>query len=403
MPIPKPHSGESQEAFLARCHSALAGEYPDEAQRHAICMSQMDKAMQLEALLKAIHGRTGVDGVLTADRFFRSIEGCFDGGFCPTKLFSAASQEQWAAALKEAENQLTFTHADLTIAEDRIEKEVSDRPNLLMAFECTITTPRRDRDKDVLMTAGFNLDPKAPLLWQHISLQPLGPQLGSAKSKDRLRGRFGISDTELGNDTAVLIEDGALRISHGFIPTEFEPLEDEGWLFKAGEIYEVSVVSVPSNLDAVIENFVRNKLRNSGVRAWAKSLHDARPVQGVGVTLETPAATEAAKEASTEHVCSCQKKADESQKDAEEGQCPACGYRAALGAFRGSDLGMESETESFEPLRKRLVELAFKQEPRVVKHAYLTLKDAHEILLASQKEREWKEAGISEFLEGALR
>lgn len=38
MPIPNPKSGETQEEFTARCHSALADEFTDEKQRHAICM-----------------------------------------------------------------------------------------------------------------------------------------------------------------------------------------------------------------------------------------------------------------------------------------------------------------------------------------------------------------------------
>ena len=39
MPIPKPTTNESQEAFVSRCHQMLASEFPDSDQRHAICMS----------------------------------------------------------------------------------------------------------------------------------------------------------------------------------------------------------------------------------------------------------------------------------------------------------------------------------------------------------------------------
>lgn len=40
MPMPKPRKGEKQEAFVSRCHSALNDEFPDQAQRHAVCMRQ---------------------------------------------------------------------------------------------------------------------------------------------------------------------------------------------------------------------------------------------------------------------------------------------------------------------------------------------------------------------------
>ena len=38
MPIPTPRPDETQDDFLERCHSAIADEYPDPEQRHAICM-----------------------------------------------------------------------------------------------------------------------------------------------------------------------------------------------------------------------------------------------------------------------------------------------------------------------------------------------------------------------------
>jgi len=38
MPIPKPRKSEKQGDFVGRCHTALADEYTNQAQRHAICM-----------------------------------------------------------------------------------------------------------------------------------------------------------------------------------------------------------------------------------------------------------------------------------------------------------------------------------------------------------------------------
>ena len=39
MPIPKPRKGESQDKFMNRCMSAMHGEFPEQKQRVAVCMS----------------------------------------------------------------------------------------------------------------------------------------------------------------------------------------------------------------------------------------------------------------------------------------------------------------------------------------------------------------------------
>ena len=59
MPSP-PRQGETQEAFISRCHEALASEYKDPAQRHAVCMSYWRRSKtkkSLEDLTKQIDKR----------------------------------------------------------------------------------------------------------------------------------------------------------------------------------------------------------------------------------------------------------------------------------------------------------------------------------------------------------
>jgi len=255
-------------------------------------------------ILKSLANRTGRKGVLTADRYFRSIETCFDGGFCPVKLFNAASQEEWEKALKESEGKLTYSNGGMLVDRDSFSwhsgwdhkhagglkaildglewrKELTVKP--LVTFDAIVTTTSRDRDRDVLETKGATLDPASPLLWQHNPMQPIGALVGELKDQrtdDMLPARFAIADTELGRDAATLVEMGALRISHGFDPKEFEPMEDdEGWLFKTFEIFEVSLVSVPANTDAVITAFSREKLHSPLVRGWAEKMYQERPVQ----------------------------------------------------------------------------------------------------------------------------
>ncbi len=134
-------------------------------------------------------------------------------------------------------------------------KAVMGSPGMrgIMQFDCVISTSRVDRDGDTLITSGAEPDPKMPLLWQHNAQTPVGKLLTiTSHTKDELCGRFAIADTEFGRAAAKLIDFGALRISHGFQPIEYEPKTNGGWLIKRFTIMEASLVSVPSNVDAEI-------------------------------------------------------------------------------------------------------------------------------------------------------
>ena len=231
-------------------------------------------------------------GVTTADRYFRGIEACFtaeDQHFCPAKLFAYADSAEWQAKLTEAEQKLVYSNRDMVLSSHKAADE--DSGPGIMQFDAVVTTTRRDRDLDILETKGATLDEAMPLLWQHITMQPIGALVRKLEHTDKkLSARFVIADTDLGRDAAELILVGALRISHGFEPQEFEPLKDEGWRFLKFLIYESSLVSIPSNIDAVIEAFSREKLHSPLVRGWAEKMFKDRPVQGVGYeTLTTDA------------------------------------------------------------------------------------------------------------------
>jgi hypothetical protein len=42
-PIPSPDKGEDEQTYIARCNKELYDEYPDDAQRNAICYSKWEK------------------------------------------------------------------------------------------------------------------------------------------------------------------------------------------------------------------------------------------------------------------------------------------------------------------------------------------------------------------------
>ena len=185
-------------------------------------------------------------------------------------------------------------------------KKVNKRPSVpgsIMDFECVITSQRKDRDGDVLEPSGAKPDPKMPLLAYHNPLMPIGKFCETTQqSKDALMGRFAIADTPLGHDMATLTEFGALRISHGFLPTVFEEIKAEksgdfiGWHVKEFDVLEVSLVPIPSNVDAEIYHFDTRKLHDPMVKSWAKAwIKSLKPVQ-VAVAIDLSKKADACKQ-----------------------------------------------------------------------------------------------------------
>lgn len=226
--------------------------------------------------------------------------------------------DAWQKQMEEAAEKLVWCHRDLVIdsvvksalgeeTRDKLakvlelpsmEKGVSakDAPaGSVLVFDYVITTKDEDRDGDVLDPSGATLDESRPLLFNHISSQPIGRPLKTLqqngkriKVRSAIMGKVGDRDFPLGMDVAALVEFGALRrMSHGFLP-DFETIEprekdDEvvGWHIGKYEIMEDSVVSVASNRGALIEawNLLGEK---AFATPWAKSMaenaYKTRPV-----------------------------------------------------------------------------------------------------------------------------
>lgn len=155
----------------------------------------------------------------------------------------------------------------------------------VMDFENILTTKGQDRDGDILHPKGGKVDPSAPLLWQHIPTEPIGKLVQVVEQDDdHIKTHCAIADTALGNDAAALVEFGALRISHGFKPLKWKALSDEGdsgmitgWEVEEFEVMEISLVSVPANVGAVITAFSKQKLHSPLIKSWANRLYDERP------------------------------------------------------------------------------------------------------------------------------
>lgn len=249
-------------------------------------------AQTYRALLKSIRDRDRDRGIITADRWLRDLTPCV-GGQCPAELLDGVTPPQWRGWLKAASQKLTCANGAIE-AGSHWQKAIDGNslpPHTIATFPAIVTTTRQDHDADVLESKGASPDPLAPLLWQHIPDMPIGRALHfDAPTQSMLQGRFSIASTALGQDAALLAEHGALRISHGFLPTKWEPLDRgnpfDGYHILEFKILEVSLVSVPSNPDAVIEAFSRDKLTHPLVKAWAGAKFKARPsIAPVGVDL----------------------------------------------------------------------------------------------------------------------
>lgn len=152
----------------------------------------------------------------------------------------------------------------------------------LMEFENVLTTDGTDRDGDTLAPKGAEVDPSAPLLWQHLPDAPIGKMFKVLDQNDKFVKTYcGIADTPLGHDAAVLVDYGALRISHGFKPKEWEPKNqkdsgEDGFNIYKYEVMEVSLVSIPANVGAVITALEKGKLGTALVKSFAGALNAGR-------------------------------------------------------------------------------------------------------------------------------
>jgi hypothetical protein len=194
--------------------------------------------------------------------------------------------------MKAAASRLVYRHKDSLVdgglanneVFGKLTSEIQPTKNALMDFINVLTSPRQDRDRDIVRTDGVDVDPRMPLLWQHIPEEPIGRMVRDIGicSDGKYRTHMAIADTQLGHDAATLVEFDALRISHGFDPLEFEPLgssDDEGWDIIKCHVMEGSLVSIPSNVDCGIEAWSKNKLKSPRVKSFYKRQWDGRKKQ----------------------------------------------------------------------------------------------------------------------------
>lgn len=256
-----------------------------------------------DLLLKAIRERQTKNpwnrGIVTADRYVQTIQECFGSDMCKRL---AAGKVDFAAVMTKAAGTLTFNNPEMIVKDiyssydhkDRDGDSIALPKNTLMVFKHILTTPRRDRDGDILRTDGAQPDPKMLLLWQHVHTLPIGKMLAVADHSEKVLEVISaiIDINPLAHDAAVMVENDMGRFSHGFRALAFDRIQTKGakeedWPFdvKSFEIMEESLVSVPSNADAetleVLLDLVEGgKLTSPILKNAGKSIRENyRPVQ----------------------------------------------------------------------------------------------------------------------------
>lgn len=266
-------------------------------------------------LLTAIQARSAKRtefgyGIMTADRHVKNLldlvglERCYD--FASTRTMS------FGDVLLKSKQTLVYSNADMVVLDKSDESAAADGrlnldgielpKNTLMAFQHVLTTPRKDRDGDVLRTEGAIVDPRMLLLWQHVHTLPIGKMLAVVEQNTkRLVLTSCIVDiNELSHDAAVMIDNDMARFSHGFRALEFSELKEtegeitgpSGFDIKKFEIMEESIVSVPSNADASVNEVLLSlveggKLISGLLKEVGKTIRSKMPVSVVaGIDLK---------------------------------------------------------------------------------------------------------------------
>ena len=90
-------------------------------------------------------------------------------------------------------------------------------------------------------------------LYEH--MEPIGKQLHIEENDDGLFGRWSIVDTRAGEDAHKLMKSGVLdSLSIGYQTLEADYREDGVRLLRKCDLFEVSAVAIPANVNAIISD-----------------------------------------------------------------------------------------------------------------------------------------------------
>jgi HK97 family phage prohead protease len=97
---------------------------------------------------------------------------------------------------------------------------------------------------------------KTRLLWQHDLGKPIGRELELREDGRGLWGRWSIVPTAQGREARELLAAGLIdSFSIGYTPTDYGFRADGTRILKAVELFEVSLVTIPANAGATVEDW----------------------------------------------------------------------------------------------------------------------------------------------------
>ncbi|MDQ7850945.1 MAG: HK97 family phage prohead protease [Armatimonadota bacterium] len=125
-------------------------------------------------------------------------------------------------------------------------------------YTFTITTRTPDRFGDVVEPSGIRWEAymrNPVVLWAHNSdLPPIGRTVALEPLGDALVATVEFAQTPFAQEVRQLVDAGFLRAaSIGFLPLRWEPMPGGGRRFLEAELVEWSVVPVPANPEALVQ------------------------------------------------------------------------------------------------------------------------------------------------------
>lgn len=144
------------------------------------------------------------------------------------------------------------------------------------------STPKPDRDNDVMEMSGVKFNLPIPLLWQHNHNQPIGEVTSATVTEDGIEITANIAKIEENGNLKNRIDEawqsiksGLVKcLSIGFRTLEYNYIKETyGLHIKEWEWYELSAVTIPANPDAVITDVKQIK------KAFANATTDHSPTQ----------------------------------------------------------------------------------------------------------------------------
>jgi Escherichia/Staphylococcus phage prohead protease len=174
-------------------------------------------------------------------------------------LFTPALAERHARISSEGSRLLLYKSTPLEL----VEIKAGDSGMQFTAYASTFGNT--DHGGDIVEKGAFadslKSRPFRPLLWQHNMSEPIGIEKTLKEDSKGLLGTWQLVDTTRGQEAYKLLKAGAVRsMSIGYIPTKWE-FEDTGdgpmdttRRLKAVDLLENSVVSLPMNEEATVQN-----------------------------------------------------------------------------------------------------------------------------------------------------